>query len=238
MNMLLNVRNAHRTLHAFTFVLIALVLGAFSQPLNAQWTTSCSILQSNPQAGDTVSLVVNVGDPMDPVDNEGGLNFRVAYPTGLLSIGEFEIDIDQSFFVCGGCGYTATVTADEGAGELVVDIELTGGINGSGHGELLRVHGGVLMEDNLKMYPTALEEASSRLTVYPNPVAEALNITWSEDSSAQIRIFDLQGRTFATNTLQPGETNYTLATGTLPPGQYWLRLQTKDKVLSKSFRKL
>jgi hypothetical protein len=124
-----NAQSAQQTAYAFSkrfFVLVALLgitLFARAQP----WPSSTSILQSDPQTGDTVSLVVTLGSSTNQLSNESSLSFSVAYPSHTTPIGDYDIDVSNSFFVCPGCGYTATVTADDAAGELNIDLELNNG---------------------------------------------------------------------------------------------------------------
>jgi len=71
--------------------------------------------------------------------------------------------------------------------------------------------------------------------VFPNPVADQLNISWKEATAAEAAVFDLSGKQVAQSVLQTGEQS--LAVGSLPSGMYVLKIQTQEGWTTRRFVK-
>jgi Secretion system C-terminal sorting domain len=75
------------------------------------------------------------------------------------------------------------------------------------------------------------------LVVYPNPVADKLNVQFRTTNEVlwNISVVDMAGRVLQKAVWQPGTSQYSLPVTQLKSGIYLLQLHSNDKVLRYSF---
>jgi len=92
---------------------------------------------------------------------------------------------------------------------------------------------------NLNACPRQSENELSQLNLFPNPVKDELNLSWStETEEAQIiTCIDILGQVIWQEQLKfsIGTSTYKIATDQFPSGVYFIRLQQGDKIQSRKF---
>jgi hypothetical protein len=106
---------------------------------------------------------------------------------------------------------------------------------GNGHGELLRLHGGAIIEDILKRAKPAKEQRLPQLFVFPNPTADVLQVRLPEYHGEMAIIHDVQGRITKRIPVKKDASLLLTSVGDLPPGLYWFSIPQSGKQLSSSF---
>lgn len=90
-------------------------------------------------------------------------------------------------------------------------------------------------------WPVGVNEVvtnSADITLYPNPASGELNIAWHDAAAGklQVRIVDVRGQVQAQWSEEVnGDYKKTISTGKLPVGQYYLQLQSGNRMYTKIF---
>jgi hypothetical protein len=127
----------------------------------------------------------------------------------------------QEVISSAGGYYTATgITLSWTLGETIIPCYTTSGlILTHGFQSVLRT---VIVEENI--------EAPVKVTVYPNPASDYLNISFAEplDAEVNLMLIDAQGKLFKTQLIEATASEVQLNFQDLPSGVYLLKL-TKGK---------
>ena len=82
------------------------------------------------------------------------------------------------------------------------------------------------------------EFLNEKISIYPNPSNDELNISWEEKQIDQIDIFNVQGQLISSKYVNRGEAITKLDVSNFQIGLYYLRIKSSDGIiLSKSFLK-
>ena len=220
-----------------------LLLTAFSLPLLQAQPVSHEMIQepADTNNGDLVELIVYLGTSSEPVASTSHVIFTFSYDPDTYNPGSsLGLDFGNSFFIAPGQQHNATVTADEQARTITLDIEnLTA--NGSGHGEVARVTGGMLVvADVLK--DEDLISASTRnadFQLYPTLVSDYFRVSGESIRGAWLEVVDLQGKVVRRVQIPVTQTKYTVPASELKDGMYKVRVAAADaaKAVTSTFIK-
>jgi hypothetical protein len=216
-------------------ILSFLLIGIISLPVSAQtWTGSYSILESNPQPGDAVTLIVSVGDASNQVSSQAGITVTIPYNSDMLAPeGTQEIDAGNSFFV-GSNQFTYSLEINESTNEITLGIDLCSPATGSGYGEIARVRGLVVIDDLLKKPLQEAKTANSEPVIYPNPTQGNLNIDFPGHGPGTAQLYSFSGQLVLEKRWSNDLTTVAMNVEHLPAGQYWMRVSTEGTSWSKA----
>jgi hypothetical protein len=97
---------------------------------------------------------------------------------------------------------------------------------------------GKLGRPDLPSFTQTLDQPSADITTYPNPAVDRVNVRYTLQEAAQLRIWlvDQQGQIVQTffdgEPVQQGEQIFSFTTGPLASGQYYLSVEADGKLLS------
>lgn len=86
-------------------------------------------------------------------------------------------------------------------------------------------------ETNSAIVSARLEGGVARLTAYPNPVGNRLEVGIATSADGLLRLTALDGRTLLQREFDGGGTSTSLDLSTVPPGVYLLLVETKEETL-------
>jgi Zn-dependent metalloprotease len=75
--------------------------------------------------------------------------------------------------------------------------------------------------------------AATIAEIYPNPANNAINIKLSAGNTGTLKVYDLAGKSVATQVLQQNATNYTVDTRGLADGAYNVVIQTEQSIVCR-----
>jgi hypothetical protein len=83
-------------------------------------------------------------------------------------------------------------------------------------------------------YSDIKEESTDGFSIYPNPCNNSFNVNFSDEmkGKAKLSVFDLSGRLVKTETfiINSGELTYSVNTGNIANGTYFLRIESNDHI--------
>lgn len=213
---------AVRSILTFCILFLTLAAGMLqAQPVSYEMVQE----PGDTNNGDPVELIVYLGTVEAPVAPTSHLIFTFSYDPETYDPGSsLSLDLSNSYFIGPGQQYTATLSADEQARTLTLDIENLSS-TGAGHGEVARVVGGMLVvADVLKDEELISSTSRSDVQVYPTVVSDHFKVRGTDISGAVIEVLDLQGRIVERVQVPADRTQYTVPVTHMDNGLYKVRM--------------
>ncbi len=88
-----------------------------------------------------------------------------------------------------------------------------------------------------KIAPVYLNNMTSRITIYPNPISTNLSVKLNHPLSAnsKLRILDITGRTLINQNIAAAQTLITVDVQRLPAGKYFISVVNNSDIINESF---